>query len=190
MQAKQNVRCAIEEVLRQRGDTQMKHILETERLYLREYVEDDFSALHEIFSDSETMSFYPSSFTDEQTRIWITRNQARYRNDGHGLWAVCLKEDNQVIGDCGLVTQNINGLNEVEIGYHINKRYWSQGYATEAAVRCKEYAFNDLRLKKVISIIDSNNHQSIRVAEKVGLELERQEYIFNKNHLIYSTMNV
>lgn len=73
-----------------RGIT-MKRILETDRLYLREYVEDDFVPLHDIFSDSETMKYYPSPFTDDQTRTWISRNQARYRNDGYGLWAVWQK---------------------------------------------------------------------------------------------------
>jgi ribosomal-protein-alanine N-acetyltransferase len=168
----------------------MKHILETERLFLREYEAEDFPSLHDIFSDSETMSFYPSPFTEDQTRTWITRNLERYRNDGHGLWAVCLKNNNKVIGDCGLVTQIINGHTEVEIGYHINKEYWSKGYATEAAISCKEYAFHEMKLKKVISIILSTNLQSIRVAEKVGLELEREVFIFNKNHFIYSTTNI
>src|SRR5690554_4100352 len=156
----------------------MERLLETERLYLREYVEEDFAPLHDIFSDAETMSFYPSSFTVDQTKSWMARNLERYQNDGYGLWAVCLKDNDLVIGDCGLVTQIINGHKEVEIGYHINKRYWSKGYATEAALKCKEYAFNIQKLNKVISIIDPDNQQSIRVAEKTGLKLERQEHIF------------
>ena len=168
----------------------MEHILETERLYLREYVEEDFAPLHDIFSDAETMSYYPSPFTIDQTESWITRNLERYQNDGYGLWAVCLKENGFVIGDCGHSNAIINGHKEEEIGYHINKSYWSKGYATEAALKCKEYAFNILKLNKVISIIDPNNQQSIRVAEKTGLKLERQEHIFNKKHLIYSAENI
>lgn len=127
----------------------MIHILETERLYLREYQENDFSIFHEIFSDSDTMRYYPSPFTKEQTRTWMRRNYERYQPDGYGLWAVCLKESDKLIGDCGLSTQTIKGLTEVEIGYHINKEYWSKGYASEAAVSCKEYAFNSLKLNNI-----------------------------------------
>ncbi|WP_223068372.1 GNAT family N-acetyltransferase [Paenibacillus caui] len=163
--------------------------METERLYLREYEPEDFTALHDIFSDPETMRFYPSAFTPDQTRKWIARNQERYMADGFGLWAVCLKETGQLIGDSGLIRQNINGKVEVEIGYHLDKREWGKGYATEAAAGCKRYAFDFLKLNKVVSIIDPGNRSSIKVAERTGLKLERQERIFNKMHSIYALEN-
>lgn len=94
-------------------------VLETKRLILRQYEDEDIIPLHCIFSDPETMKFYPSPFSIQQTQDWVKRNQDRYRNDGYGLWAVCLKETNEFIGDCGLVKQKINGNIEVEIGYHI-----------------------------------------------------------------------
>jgi len=93
-------------------------VLETQRLILRQYEDEDITPLHHIFSDPETMRFYPAPFSIEQTQDWIKRNQDRYRNDGYGLWAVCLKETNELIGDCGLVKQKINDSIEVEIGYH------------------------------------------------------------------------
>lgn len=164
----------------------MSFILETERLYLRHFEADDAAALHEIFSDAETMRFYPAPFTIEQTHTWISRNQNRYKADGFGLWAVCLKDTDEVIGDCGLITQIINGEAEVEIGYHIHKRYWSKGFAAEAALKCKEYGFQQLKKNKLVSIIAPNNIQSIKVAEKIGFTFEREEHIFNKKHYIYS----
>jgi ribosomal-protein-alanine N-acetyltransferase len=161
-------------------------ILETERLILREYEEADLDPLHRIFSDPETMKYYPAPFSLQKTQDWIKRNQERYRKDGFGLWAVCLKETNECIGDCGLVKQMVDDRIEVEIGYHINKQYWSKGYATEAAKACKAYGFNQLGLNKLISIIDPKNVPSIRVAEKIGFTKEKEAFIFGKNHVIYS----
>ncbi len=160
--------------------------LETQRLLLRQYKEDDLIPLYRIFSDPETMEFYPAPFSIQETQDWIKRNQDRYRNDGYGLWAVCLKETNEFIGDCGLVQQKVNDRIEVEIGYHINKKYWSKGFATEAAIACKKYGYYHLGLNKLISIIDPRNASSIRVAEKIGFTKEKETFIFNKNHFIYS----
>ncbi len=143
-------------------------ILETERLFLRQYKEEDMPFLHSIFSDSETMKYYPAPFSFEQTQNWIKKNQERYQEDGYGLWGICLRETDELIGDCGLVKQKVDDKTEVEIGYHINKKYWSKGIASEAAKGCKEYGFYQLGLIKLISIIDPRNIPSIRVVEKIG----------------------
>jgi [ribosomal protein S5]-alanine N-acetyltransferase len=161
-------------------------ILKTKRLYLRRYKEEDIHILLPIFSDVETMKYYPAPLSFEQTQNWIKKNQERYQEDGYGLWGICLKETNELIGDCGLVKQNVDDTTEVEIGYHINKKYWSNGFASEAAIGCKEYGFNQLGLNKLISIIDPRNIPSIRVAEKIGFTKEKEFFMFNKNHYIYS----
>lgn len=134
------------------------------------------------------MAHYPAPFTIQQTQDWIKRNHARYQNDGYGLWALCLKSTNEFIGDCGLVTQQIDGSTEVEVGYHVHKKLWSKGFATEAAQACKAYGFHTLSLNKLISIIDPRNIASIRVAEKIGFTREKEAYVFNKNHYIYSSV--
>ncbi|QED49310.1 GNAT family N-acetyltransferase [Cytobacillus dafuensis] len=162
------------------------YILETDRLILRQFKDDDMPSLHSIFSDSETMEFYPAPFSFEQTQNWIKRNQERYQECGYGLWGICIKESNELIGDCGLVNQKVDGKTEVEIGYHINKKYWSKGYASEAAKGCKEYGFYQLGINKLISIIDQRNLPSIRVAEKIGFIKEKESFVFDKNHYIYS----
>lgn len=161
-------------------------VIETDRLLLRQLKEEDIPGLHLIFSDPETMRYYPSPFSYEKTQNWVKRNQERYKKDGYGLWAVCLKGNNELIGDCGLVKQKIDDNTEIEIGYHINKKYWCNGFGSEAAMACKEYGFNKLGLKKLISIIDPINVPSIRVAEKNGFIKEKEVFIFNKNHSIYS----
>ncbi|QOY38115.1 GNAT family N-acetyltransferase [Anaerobacillus isosaccharinicus] len=161
-------------------------ILETERLILRQLKDEDIPSLYSIFSDAETMKYYPAPFSYEKTQNWVKVSQERYKEDGFGLWAVCLKENNELIGDCGLVKQQVDGKTEVEVGYHIKKDFWSNGYGSEAANACKEYGFNKLGLNKLISIIDPKNIPSIRVAEKVGFSKEKEVFIFNKNHFIYS----
>ncbi|WP_053368246.1 GNAT family N-acetyltransferase [Bacillus sp. FJAT-27245] len=164
----------------------MAIIYETERLYIREFTDEDFPPLHALFSDPETMKHYPAPFSVEQTKNWIARNQLRYKRNCFGLWAVCLKETDEVIGDCGLVKQTVDGKEEVEIGYHINRSYWSKGYASEAALGSREYGFRRLGLERLISIIAPDNIPSIRVAEKIGFTLEKESFIFNKIHHIYS----
>jgi [ribosomal protein S5]-alanine N-acetyltransferase len=155
-------------------------------LLLRHYKDEDINALHNIFSDPETMEFNPTPFSIQQTQDWIKRNIERYQNDGFGLWAVCLKETNEFIGDCGLVKQQINDKTEIEIGYHISKEHRLKGYASEVARACKDYGFNQIGLNKLISIIDPRNIASIRVAEKIGFVMEKEAFIFYKNHYIYS----
>nr|WP_275950881.1 GNAT family N-acetyltransferase [Cytobacillus citreus] len=153
---------------------------------MRQFKDDDMPSLHSVFSDSETMEYYPAPFSFEHTQNWIKRNQERYKECGYGLWGICLKETNELIGDYGLVNQKVDGKTEVEIGYHINKKYWSKGYASEAAKACKEYGFYQLGINKLISIIDPRNLPSIRVAEKMGFTKEKESFIFDKNHYIYS----
>lgn len=161
-------------------------VLETERLWLRPYETADFEPLHAIFSDPETMRHYPAPFTRGQTRDWMANNRKRYSKDGYGLWAVCLKSTGTLIGDCGLVKQTLDGKTEVEIGYHVARDHWSNGYASEAAAACKSYGFDRLGLPLLISIIAPGNTASIRVAEKIGFALRKEAFIFGKNHLIYA----
>ncbi len=106
-------------------------------MILRQYEDEDIAPLHPVFSAPETMKF----FSIWRTQDWIKRNQDRYRNDGYGLWAVCLKETNEFIGDCGLVKQKINDSIEVEIGYHINKSIGPRGSQQKQPKRAKNMRF-------------------------------------------------
>lgn len=147
--------------------------IETMRLVMREFQDEDIPALYQLFSDAETMEYYPAPFSLPKTKEWVQRNQESYKKNGFGLGAVHLKDSKQCIGDCGLVAQVVDGEPEVEVGYHINKKYWSKGYATEAAQACAEYGFHQLGLQRLISIIDPKNTASIRVAEKNGFRKKR-----------------
>lgn len=145
--------------------------LETKRLILREYTMDDFDALYEIFSDKETMEHYPAPFDEDKVKNWIRWNLGNYHTFGFGLWAVVLKENGQLIGDCGITMQTINGKIIPEIGYHINKNHQKRGYATEAAIKCKNYIFENTPFNKIYSCMKYTNMGSARVAMKNGMQL-------------------
>jgi RimJ/RimL family protein N-acetyltransferase len=148
--------------------------LETERLVLRPFAMDDLDAIHAILGDAETMRYYPAPFTRDKSRQWIEWNLANYRDHGHGLWVLESKETGELLGDCGLIPQTVEGEPEVEIGWHVVKSHWRGGLATEAGAACRDYAFDGLGLTKVVSLIRPENVPSRRVAEKLGMTIEKE----------------
>ena len=100
-------------------------ILETERLLLRKFHAADVDALAAVLSDPETMRYYPAPFDRAGVEAWIARNQARYSTNGYGLWAMILKSTEEVVGDCGLVQQEVEGEYLIEIGYHVRRDLWA-----------------------------------------------------------------
>jgi len=145
-------------------------IIETDRLVLRELTTEDLEELHNILSDPESMQHYPNPFTFEKSKDWIEWNIENYSEYGFGLWAVIFKADNKFIGDCGITMQNINGVMQPEMGYHIDKRYIRKGYATEAAKACMDYAFSVLKFQQLFSYMKYTNMPSQRVSQKNGMK--------------------
>lgn len=144
--------------------------IETERLFLREMVEDDFEALRRVLGDRDSMRHYPYAFDDERIRSWIARNRERYSIFGFGLWAVCRKDTGEMIGDCGLTMQNINGRIRPEIGYHIRRDQQRQGYAREAARAVRDWTWQNTPFRAVYSYMKAENISSIRTAMAYGSE--------------------
>ena len=143
-------------------------IIETERLYLREMTENDFEALNKVLADSEIMRHYPYAFDENRVRSWIARNMERYRIFGFGLWAVCLKETGEMIGDCGLTMQLINGDIKPEIGYHIRSDKQRSGFAKEAAIAVRDWTFNNTLFNVVYSYMKHTNEPSAKTAISYG----------------------
>ena len=160
-------------------------ILETPRLLLREFVPEDADALSLVLSDPETMRYYPAPLDGAEVEAWIERNRLRYINDGHGLWAMILKSTNELIGDCGISMQEVEGVYYREIGYHVRRDLWGQGLAAEAARACRDYGFAHLQADHLISIIRPENLASRRVAEKNGMTLWKQVIYRSLPHCIY-----
>jgi len=146
-------------------------ILETERLYLRRLTHQDRDALCAIMQDDITMKAYERAFTDEEVDQWLERQLTRYEEDGFGLWAVVDKASEEVIGQCGLTMQPVGDERVVEIGYLFRRDRWHCGYATEAAVACRKYAFEVLGVDEVFSIIRDSNLASQAVARRNGMEV-------------------
>lgn len=157
----------------------------TQRLLFREINFYDLEDLLEIWGDPETLQYFPFVLDRDEMLAWIDRNRKRYDNYGHGLWGVIRKEDGKFIGDCGLVVQTIESVDEIEVGYHFNKKYWGMGYAREAARACMDYAIVQLRKNRIISLIRPENLPSRKVAEGNGMVIEREIVWRNLDHLVY-----
>ena len=149
-------------------------ILETERLFLREMQPEDFEALYAVLGDSDIMRHYPSSFDEARVRGWIERNMGRYREYGFGLWAVCRKDTGEMIGDCGLTLQKIDGEMLPEIGYHIRRDCQRRGYAREAAAAVRDWAFAHTDYPALYSYCKYTNVPSYRTAEAIGMRFVKE----------------
>ncbi len=145
-------------------------IIETPRLLLRVFGPDDAAALDSVHGDAQVMRFsVDGPKTPEQIVRFILYAMASHRQNGFAPWAVIWKETAACIGECGIYAQTVNGQSAFEISYRLRRDFWNRGIATEAASACRDYAFDRLRLPRVISIIEPANLASIRVAEKVGM---------------------
>jgi ribosomal-protein-alanine N-acetyltransferase len=164
-------------------------VLETDRLRLRPYALEDVDDLAPIVEDAVTMRYYPQPFTREEASAWIDRNLRRYIDDGHGLWAMVFKDSDEFVGNCGLVKQWVDGREEIEVGWLVARRLWNRGFATEAARACRDYGFDVLGLNRLISMIRPENSPSRRVAEKIGMSVEKELVWGNGGfrHLVYAT---
>lgn len=137
---------------------------------MREMTQEDFPALCRIMQDEEVMYAYEGAFNEEEVQGWLDRQRMRYQKLGFGLWAVVLKESNEMIGQCGLTMQPWKEEEVLEIGYLFQRTFWHKGYAAEAARGCKKYAFEVLKAKEVCSIIRDTNTASRRVALRNDME--------------------
>lgn len=144
------------------------HALETPRLILREFNQDDLAVLIVLRSDASFMSFSHQS-TPEQTQEFLEKNLTSYRADGSGKRAVIDKVTGKIIGYCGPCRVKIDGEPKIEVGYRLAQETWGKGFGTEAAAAARDYAFDCLGAKEVISCVDPENKPSIRVAEKLGM---------------------
>ncbi|HSL28325.1 MAG TPA: GNAT family N-acetyltransferase [Anaerolineales bacterium] len=151
-------------------------ILETKRLLLRRFVTTDLDDLFTFYSDPDVIKYIPDAPRTREE----TRDELEWFLNGHpkhpelGLWATILKETGQLIGRCGLIPWTIDGQHEVEVAFALSRAYWGQGLATEVARALVQYAFENLRLSRLICVIEHDNQASIKVATKIGMSFERK----------------
>jgi len=168
----------------------VKTVLETKRLILREMIQADFPLLCRHLQDAEVMYAYEHAFSDAEVQEGIEKQFQRYAQYGFGVWAVILKENGELIGQCGLSMQPCEDREVLEIGYIFQKEYWHKGYATVAAVACREYAFDTLGADEVFSIIRDTNIASQNVAKRNGMSVcgtfVKHYYGIDMPHYIFS----
>ncbi|WEZ15543.1 GNAT family N-acetyltransferase [Bacillus safensis] len=153
---------------------QTRTVFETERLKLRTMNDHDASFLYdELFQDEEVMKYYPSLKDEQQTKEWIAWNQKNDRMYNTSLWIIEDKETNERLGQSGIVLQNIEGQTELEIGYMLKKAAWGNGYAAEAANGCLTYGFEEMKVRRMVSLIRPENEASVKVALKMGMKKEK-----------------
>jgi [ribosomal protein S5]-alanine N-acetyltransferase len=151
------------------------HNLTTERLRFRNLELADAIIWEEFLGNSEAVKFFPPVTDIKQGAVaWVEKTFNRYATDGFGLYALLEKNTNTFVGQCGLMMQEVDGIPELEIGYHLLPRFWKLGYAAEAAIASRNFAFENHLADSIISIIVPENFPSQKVAEKNGMKKERE----------------
>ncbi len=167
----------------------MKHpfdnfVIETERLFLRPVLGDDYSDLIIIHNNAKVMRFIGNgkhNWTVEEFDTEI-KNHTKDYNEGYGFWTTVEKGSNKICGKCGIIEHIKDGNIELELGYLFGEEFWGRGYATEVSLAIVEYFFCKLGKKQLVAYTFLENTNSIRVLEKNGM---LKEYEFNvKGHQI------
>jgi RimJ/RimL family protein N-acetyltransferase len=160
-------------------------ILTTDRLILRQLVPDDVDFLTELLGDPRVMRFYPQTYDRDGAVLWLNRSLERYAADGHGFWLTCDRQTLQPHGIVGVLKQQVEDREIIEVGYILHHRFWGRGFATEAARACRDWAFRNTAADTVYSLIRPINLPSQAVARRNGMQPEPDPVIFHdiEHHL-------
>jgi RimJ/RimL family protein N-acetyltransferase len=142
---------------------------------------NDISTWAEFFTDDDATRFHPNPDNRQpaaRAEEWVQRSIHRYQNNLYGLQALIANETEEFVGMCGLIIQEVNGAPVVEIGYHLLKKHWGNGYATEAAQMFRDYAFENGLADSIVSIIHPDNENSKRVAKRNSMRLVQSDARF------------
>lgn len=166
----------------------MKIILETERLYLREFISSDAFHFFHLNNDPEVIKHTGNSaFLSMDEANDFIKNYSEYERNGYGRWAVCLKKTNEFLGWCGLKFDIKE--NETDLGYRFYKKHWGKGFATESANACIKYSFEVLKLKRIIGRSYSANKASIKVLKNCEFKFEKEFVYDNEQSVFYAIEN-
>jgi RimJ/RimL family protein N-acetyltransferase len=163
-------------------------LIKTKRLIIREFTLEDLNPLASLLGNAQVMEFSVGGpLTLEETNEMLEKRiLAHYAEYGFGLWA--LVHSGIVIGFAGLIVQRIDGEQLVELGYRLDPGYWGKGLASEAAAAIARYAFEELKLKEIISIIEASNTRSIAVAKRLGMHYWKDADFHGKKTQIYKAL--
>jgi RimJ/RimL family protein N-acetyltransferase len=151
-------------------------ILETKRLLLRRQVIEDLDKLWALYCDPQITRYIPDAPRNyEETRLELEWHMHGHpKNPRLGLWATIYKETGQFIGRCGLLPWTIDGRAEVEVAYTIAREFWGQGLGTEVAQAIVQYAFEVLKIPRLVCMIEPENQGSVKVAKNIGMTFEKE----------------
>lgn len=160
---------------------------QTERLIFRRLDPQDFDECIQFFQHPLSNRYWKSEITDSEMlcKEWLDKQMWRYAHHRGGTNILVRKDTNELIGWCGLLVQVVDEREELEVGYSILPAFWNKGFATEAAKKCIDYAFENNLRESLISIIQIDNRESKRVAEKNGLMIEKQTVYHDNPVYIY-----
>jgi RimJ/RimL family protein N-acetyltransferase len=160
-------------------------LIETNRLFLREFTEADTPSLHAILSHPEVMRFSDGVETKEATRQKLAGYRQSYRQRGFGKWAIEEKDERRFIGYCGFGVAEFDGEMQPELGFRLLPHYWGRGMATEAAQACSLYAFSHLGFSRFLGFAHPMNRASHRVLDKIGMTLVGNRYFHGYPVILY-----
>lgn len=146
----------------------------TARLTFRNMTSDDLDVMAQLLGDPDVMRYYPHPKSRDEARHWIDWTLRNYAEHGFGLWVLQSKDTGAFIGDCGLTWQRVDGERLLEVGYHVLPVHQGKGYATEAARACLDQGFDVIGEDRVTAVINPANAPSRRVAEHLGMTVEKQ----------------
>jgi RimJ/RimL family protein N-acetyltransferase len=159
---------------KQRGEPSLIMQLQTARLILRRFREEDVDVMAQLFANPDFMRFSLGVYTErKQTVAFIDKVIGWDRAGIPSQFAVVPRGEEAIVGYCGFF-QHAEVPGEIEIGYRLDPDYWNRGLITEAARAVRDHGFADLKLPRVISLIHPENIPSRRVAEKNGMKVEKE----------------
>ncbi|SRR5581483_474304 len=163
-------------------------MLETERLIFRKLTPNDAEALYRIYHEPAVLKYFAHGPPDsvESERAGIERHLDYYDRHGFGLWATILRDSGEIIGRCGLLSQQVDGATEIEVAYLLSSHFWGRGLGSEAARAIRDFAFQALGYSRLISIIHPQNLASKRVATAIGMTFSRLTRLYNMDVEIFS----
>ncbi|KAF0245421.1 MAG: acetyltransferase ribosomal protein [Planctomycetota bacterium] len=164
---------------------QARLVVETSRLWLREFTSADLEALAAIYADAATTRWLGDGSTRDRegTKSELERYGKLYRERGFGPWAVVPKETGEVAGHCGL--QDLEGTPTVALSFALAAKWRGKGLATEAARAALTYGLETLKLSRVVAVAQITNVESVGVLKKIGMRLEGEEFHYGKQVLVY-----
>lgn len=165
--------------------TDRKIILETDRLILHETTAHQAEDMYNLNNDPDVIKYTGNDgFVSIEKSLEFITNYSDYKKYGYGRWTARLKENDEIIGWCGL--KFLDDMQEIDIGYRLHKKYWGKGYATEAAKACLEWGKAQQGIKRVIGMAEKENLASIRIFEKLNMQFEKNFVEDNIDCVLYA----